>query len=421
MDERYRERRSENDRAFEEYLESQYMGSDDDGYDDSYESGYGNNGYESGYYEGKHGSQSGGRNDRSGRGSGRQRRQHGSSRHRNRRGIGSLIKRIIAVILIFLLLITAYVYSSMKNFDRVDTDRNDFAMNTSAGLKLSKYRNILILGSDARKGEGYDGSRTDAIIIVSINKVNGDIRLISVMRDSYLKMAYSDGSLVLSKITHAHAYGGGMDTVAALNRCLDLNIKEYMVFNWKAVKDTVDNLGGIEVKVRKSEIRDMNRYGNETARNTGGKYHKIKKAGVYNLDGVQAATYCRIRKTSGGDTGRARRYKTVMRAVIKKSVTNPVKFAALKKNVFPEIRTNMSQLQMTTAIMRAPGYDIKGNIAWPKKYYGGIVNGLWYAVPQTLNYNVKWLHKKAFGQEDYQPSSVSRSVSDEIIRSTGIQ
>ena len=83
-------------------------------------------------------------------------------------------------------MIPAYVYSSMKNFDRVDTDRNDFAMNTSAGLKLSKYRNILILGSDARKGEGYDGSRTDAIIIVSINKVNGDIRLISVMRDSYL-------------------------------------------------------------------------------------------------------------------------------------------------------------------------------------------------------------------------------------------
>ncbi len=50
--------------------------------------------------------------------------------------------------------------------------------------------------------------------------------MISVMRDSYLKLADADGSLKLDKITHAHHYGGGADTCAALNRSLDLGIKE---------------------------------------------------------------------------------------------------------------------------------------------------------------------------------------------------
>jgi Transcriptional regulator len=59
------------------------------------------------------------------------------------------------------------------------------------------------MGSDARKGESYDDSRTDAIIIMRINKLSGEVRLISIMRDSYMRMAYSDGSTTYSKITHA--------------------------------------------------------------------------------------------------------------------------------------------------------------------------------------------------------------------------
>ena len=135
---------------------------------------------------------------------------------------------------------------------------------------------------------GYDGSRTDAIIVMSIDKSNGDIRLISVMRDSYLRMGYFDGSLILDKITHAHHYAGGVNTCAALNRSLDLNIEEFIIFNWKAVSDAVDCLGGVEINVKQNEIDDMNTYGNETARNVGGTYTAITQAGEQTLDGVQA-------------------------------------------------------------------------------------------------------------------------------------
>lgn len=344
----------------------------------------------------------------------------GGTRTRTRWNKGKMVRNIIILLILLFVAFCAYFMYMTSHFDKVDTSDSNFAINSQVASDLKGYRNIAILGVDARANQGYDGTRTDAIIIMSIKKSNGDIKLISVMRDSYLKMN-ENGTLTLDKITHAHAYGGGVDTCAALNRSLDLNIDEFIIFNWKAVADTVDALGGITVNVKSNEISDLNKYGKETAENVGGSYTRITKTGKQRIDGVQAATYCRIRKTSGGDTGRAGRYKKVMSAVLKEAMTSPIGMNKLAKDVLPEIRTNMSQLQMLTATLRAPGYDIKGNVSWPKSYWGGILNGVWYAVPTTLSSNVKWLHAKAFNQTDYSLSPTCSSINDEIINTTGIQ
>ncbi|WP_027869340.1 LCP family protein [Eubacterium sp. AB3007] len=343
---------------------------------------------------------------------------------RKRQPRGKRLKRVLAligVLVIALLVFAGYNFWKItSHLDRVDTDDKNFAIDAGVADSLSGYRNIAILGSDARKGEGYEGSRTDAILVLSINKKTKESRLISVMRDSYLKIEGSDGELTLDKVTHAHAFGGGMDTTRALNRNLDLNIQEYVVFNWKAVADTVDTLGGIEVDVKKKELKDLNHYGKETGKNVGKKFHKVKHAGVQTLDGVQATTYCRIRKNSGGDTGRAKRYKKVVEGVMKKAVTQPWKADELAETVMPQIRTNMSRMQLSTLMLKMRGMDMKKGIAWPKSYYGGIVGGVWYAVPTTLNSNVKKLHKKAFAQEDYKPSKTVRKISKQIVNETGI-
>lgn len=345
---------------------------------------------------------------------------HGSRRPRRRLRVSVLIRNIFILLLILAMLLIAFLWSMMGNFEKQDTSNVNWGISQAAAEGLKGYRNIAILGSDARKGEGYDGSRTDAIIILSIRKKDGRIRLISVMRDSYLKLALPSGALTLDKITHAHAYGGGADTCAALNRSLDLNIQEYVIFNWKAVADTVDALGGVTVNVRHNELRDLNHYGHETAVNVGGHYTRILHSGRQRLDGVQAATYCRIRKTSGGDTGRARRYKTIVAAVIKEAMLSPIGIQKMSKNVLPEIRTNMSRVGMMTAVLGAPGYDMEKSVAWPKSYYGGILNGVWYAVPTTLSANVTWLHEKAFGQSNYIPSGDCSQISSEIVGRTGI-
>lgn len=124
-------------------------------------------------------------------------------------GFKRKIRRFFLIILVILISLAGIFFSLTKNFDRKDIGNRDYGINKVAERELKNYRNILILGSDARKSEGYDGSRTDAIVILSINKKNGDMKLISLMRDSYLSMrGYEGEGYVLSKATHAHAYGG---------------------------------------------------------------------------------------------------------------------------------------------------------------------------------------------------------------------
>lgn len=173
----------------------------------------------------------------------------------------TMARNILSLVLIFALVGTAAFYYLTRTFDKVDTTKGQFAINSQVAKDLSGYRNIAILGVDARADEGYDGSRTDAIIIMSIKKTTGDIRLISVMRDSYLRMGYFDGEPILDKITHAHHYSGAVNTCASLNQSLDLNIDEFIIFNWKAVADAVDCLGGVDIKVKKNEKGDMNIWG----------------------------------------------------------------------------------------------------------------------------------------------------------------
>lgn len=333
---------------------------------------------------------------------------------------GKLVRNILALVMVLLVAFTGLFFGLTGNFDRMENDRSTFAIDPQVDKDLSGYRNIAILGSDARADEGYDGSRTDAIIVLSIRKLTGEIRLISVMRDSYLRMEYTDGSQILDKITHASHWKDGANTCASLNQSLDLNIDEYVMFNWKAVADAVDCLGGIEINVRENEIGDMNHWGPETAENVGREYVAINETGKQTLDGVQATTYCRIRKNSGGDAGRTQRYKKIVAATMKKAMLQPWKLKALSDTVFPQIRTNMSQMQMYTGVLNAPRYRMGKGINWPKDYWSGDLGGISYVVPTTLESNVKRLHEKAFGQENYQPSDTCIQINQEISWDTGI-
>lgn len=331
-------------------------------------------------------------------------------------GFKRKIRRFFLIILVILISLAGIFFSLTKNFDRKDIGNRDYGINKVSERELKNYRNILILGSDARRTEGYDGSRTDAIVILSINKKNGDMKLISLMRDSYLSMRdYGDEGYVLSKATHAHAYGGAMNTVSMINRNLDLNIREYMLFNWQAVSDMVDALGGVDIEVTENEIEDINHYGRETAANVGSEFTEITSAGKQTLTGVQAATYCRIRKNSGGDVSRGDRYKKVIQAVIAKGIKNPIALNKASKEVFPNVRTNMSNGRMATLGIMLGRSKSKGSISWPNDYYGGLLSdGLWYAVPTTLESNVEWLYDKAFGISDHVPSKICREISQEI-------
>ena len=75
----------------------------------------------------------------------------------------------------------------------------------------------------------------------------------------------------------------------------------------------------------------------------------------------------------------------------------------------------MSNGRMATLGIMLGRSKSKGSISWPNDYYGGLLSdGLWYAVPTTLESNVEWLYNKAFEISDHVPSKICREISQEI-------
>lgn len=331
------------------------------------------------------------------------------------------------VLVVLLLLISVgvagayfFIDAQIAKFDHVDTTNEDFNIDEGVAEQLSGYRNIAILGVDAREGEDPEKCRTDAIIIATINEKTGAITLTSVMRDTYLLMSDVNGDDLLDKVTHAHAFGGPMNTVRMLNQSLDLNIEEFVVMDWNSVVDTVDAMGGITVDVQENEIADLNKWGPETAENTGKEWTEITETGEQRIDGVQAATYCRIRKTSGGDPGRTNRMKKVMTALFEEAKKHPTRITEMTDKVLPEIKTNMTTSNFMSLMPKILSFKIDNSIAYPYNYWGGIINGKWLAVPTTLQYNVEKLHEELFEQSDYNPSNTVKKISQSIINQSGV-
>lgn len=69
-------------------------------------------------------------------------------------------------------------------------------------------------------------------LICSINQETGEIKLVSVYRDTYLKI---DSKGTYHKINEAYFKGGHKQAVSALEENLDVKINDYATFNWKAV------------------------------------------------------------------------------------------------------------------------------------------------------------------------------------------
>jgi len=347
--------------------------------------------------------------------------QKKSKKNKKKKTVLLVALLIIAVIGAVAAVGWSYMNHMIGKVDYQETHNAQWDVNEQVASDLSGYRQIAILGVDARSMTNYDGARSDSILVLSIEKKTGKIKMISLMRDSYLQIYNSQGVKSLDKITHAHAFGGGVDTCRSLNRNLDLNIKEYAIFNWKAVADVVDALGGVTVEVKSNELYDLNKYGAETGNVVGRSYTRVTSAGVQKLDGVQAASYCRIRKTSGGDSQRAERMKKVMEAIFGEAKNmNLSKLNKIANTVLPEIRTNLDNKNIIGLIAGMGKYQLDGSISLPYKYKGGIFHGVWYAVPKTLESNVVKLHQQAFDQAEYSVSDTVLQISKQIQEDTGV-
>lgn len=334
------------------------------------------------------------------------------SKKRGLRIFLSILLVLLIMLVIFFSTVTWYVYNKLSKVNYVKLE--NVVVNEGVAEQLKGYRNIVLFGVDARANT-YDGSRSDCIIIASINQDTKDVKLTSIYRDTYV---YIEG-YGYDKITHAYAYGGPELAINTINKNFDLNITEFVAVNFDAVVDIIDAVGGVNIKIESAELNYINDYINAVDQQMGKRTPKVTRTGNQNLSGVQALAYSRIRYTAGGDYKRAERMRDVLNAGFNKIKTLSVsKLNNLADILLPKVYTNITSGDIIAMIPDVTQYNVVASIGWPYEVKG-ITLDKWYGVPVTLESNVQRLHLELFGNDGYEVSSKVKEYSNGIIKKTG--
>ena len=326
---------------------------------------------------------------------------------------------ILELLIVLLLIVAGYLYIQFQRIQKADT--SDFDTDSvivdipekEEKIMEKGYINIALFGVDSRQDEIKNHTRSDTIMIVSINKKTKDVNVVSVYRDTVM---YTDDKHDYDKATHAYAYGGPELAVQMLNRTLDLNITDFVTVNFNSLAMIVDALGGVEIEVTEEEVEYINKFGAQVAEFIGTEYKEVTKAGKQTLNGEQAVGYCRIRSTAGGDFTRSGRQRTVLSKLFEKlKKSNPIKLAKVVEAIFPNVYTSMSLADILALVPGVASYSLASSEGFPFDASSGRLGkaSVVYANP-NLYQNVIQLHEKLFGTEDYEPSSRVENYSKEI-------
>ncbi|MDK0707947.1 LCP family protein [Clostridium perfringens] len=194
--------------------------------------------------------------------------------------------------------------------------------------------NILLLSSDARPGE--DVSRSDSIMILTIDNINKKLKVTSLMRDMLVKI---DGHGE-EKLNHAFAYGGPTKTIETIQNNFGIKLHNYVIVDFSAFVKVIDAINGIEVTIKDYELDELNKY---IIDGGGSERDLLTSPGTYNLNGYQALSYARIRKVGNGEYERTERQRAVLQIALEKvKDMSTVKLVSLLNELFPYVKTNIS-------------------------------------------------------------------------------
>ena len=192
---------------------------------------------------------------------------------------------------------------------------------------------VAVFGVDSRDGNTKK-ALADVQMICTLDRETGEIRLVSVYRDTYLKI---DSKGTYHKINEAYFKGGQKQAVDALAENLDLDIDDYATFNWKAVAEAINVLGGIDLEITPAEFKYINAFITETVNSTGLGSVQLKQAGPNHLDGVQAVAYCRLRLMDTDFQRTERQRKVITLALEKARQADAATLTSLAKAILPQM------------------------------------------------------------------------------------
>jgi LCP family protein required for cell wall assembly len=280
--------------------------------------------------------------------------------------------------------------------------------------KLDHRMNILLMGVDSngRNTQRFLNTRSDTMMVVSVDPDARKVGVVSIPRDSRVPIAGGHGE---DKINSAHAFGGPDLAVETVQQNFNVPIDRYVVVDVQGLKRLFEILGPIEVLVEKKMYYTDRAAGLNIA----------LKPGLQTLDATQAEEYVRFRHDAKGDIGRIDRQQWFLRQVSKKLQDPQILFKLpdLYQCATDYVETNLTVDEMArlvafgkdvkmsdiqTAMVPGRATTIKGGSYWIPEYSGAtlVFNRLCGAPMNT------WTGHEHFGDAD--SSAVQAAESPDV-------
>jgi len=253
-----------------------------------------------------------------------------------------LTKLIVTAVVLSLLLIAMVVFAPLDKLNNETSTENkvrsELSKNKRDGFHLFKKReNILFLGLDSNGDDTdpFEGTRTDTIVLISLDKFSKSASVISIPRDSkvYINGHGND------KINAAYGVGGIESTIRTVQNMFGVKVDHYVLINNEGVKEIVKVLGSIPVTVdKKMKYRDYS-----------GHLFINLDPGKQELDANQVEQFIRFRHDAIGDLGRVERQRMLMKGLVKKiqSPESITKIPEIISTANKYIKTDMTIFDMT--------------------------------------------------------------------------
>lgn len=283
------------------------------------------------------------------------------------------------------------IFSSVNYVTDSDANENtELLVNQSyvqANVSRSdETKNIMLLGCDVDEN-GI--SRSDSMIILSLDHKNRKIKMTSLMRDMYLYIPQNGKH----KLNAAYVYGGADLLLNTVYSNFGLQIDNYVCVDYTAFAEIVDYVGGVDIEIDEIELEQFNKYVN-------GEENQINEAGAHHLNGQQALSYCRIRKV-GTDSARTARQREVLDKIIKKCKEMSLhELENMVEVIAPSLTTNFTQSEMMALIiegLECRNYDtLNMRIPVDGTWEGIYIGATWY-MKFDLEQNAQYLNDFIYG------------------------
>lgn len=256
----------------------------------------------------------------------------------------NLLKYVLIAVGVCVIMIAVLLNHALDqvNYAEVDTVWSDTKAAEAPDWPLRSepsVTNILLLGID---GDGGSSQRSDTIMILTLDSGNRTIKMTSVLRDTYVAIPDREKK---TRINHAYAYGGAALTMRTLESNFRIQLNRYVGIDMDGLTVVADELGGVDLRITKSEAKVINAHVAGSA----------LEEGLQHLNGAQATYYARIRKIDS-DFGRTARQRKLIRAMMERFKTlDVVRQYSLAEKAAPYITTNYTKTELIAVAVKAAG------------------------------------------------------------------